>query len=201
MTQSEKIKIVLKKAYEIYSSASHKTREYYDLVDILEKNDMIVDYQEVLNIGKRLEGDGLFNFALRYGKTGHPHIQFTSYGLDFYENYLLHDMDTPIGDIIEAEKTANKAEKINVPHADAAKGPSPLNLILLLIEIQILVRSAKDIPEDLCQELFERIDELSIYINVTQKIPKRALMDFINTLQYMRQMDKFLPELKDFLPQ
>src|SRR4051794_10718538 len=100
MTQSEKIKVVLKKAYQQYTA--HKTREYYDLVEIFEANDIIADYQEVLNIGKRLEGDGLFNFALRYGKTGHPHIQFTSYGLDFYENYLLNDQAATNADIPQA---------------------------------------------------------------------------------------------------
>ena len=61
MTQSQKIKVILKKAYEIYRT-SHN-RDYYDLVELLHNIDIIADYQEVINIGKRLQGDGLFNFV------------------------------------------------------------------------------------------------------------------------------------------
>ena len=224
MTQSEKIKIVLKKAFELYST--QKNREFYDLTELFKQADLIVDYQEILNIGKRLEGDGLFNFALHHGKTGHPHIQFTSFGIDFCERGPEEAVEQPAIEVAkkptkEAKRKPNQepeqipvaetpqSEEIKpnisynevLPKREVPKTPTPLNLVLQLIEIQISVHGDKSIPEDVRMEIFERIDELSIYLNVTQKIPKRALMDFVYVIKLLPTVEMHIPELLTYMPQ
>lgn len=92
MRFTDKLIATIKKAYEHY--AVHKNRQYLDLRELINSADIVTDNEEVVNLGKRLEGDGLVIFHLKYGKYGTPHIYLTSDGIDKCESGVLFDIDT-----------------------------------------------------------------------------------------------------------
>lgn len=112
MRFTDKLIATIKKAYEHY--AVHKNRQYLDLRELINSADIVTDNEEVVNLGKRLEGDGLVIFHLKYGKYGTPHIYLTSDGIDKCESGVLFDVETILPDT-EPAITVNTAPANDQP--------------------------------------------------------------------------------------
>lgn len=259
MRFTDKLIATLKKAYENYSL--HKNRQYLDLKELMNAADIITDHEEVVNLGKRLEGDGLVIFHLKYGKNGTPHIYLTSEGIDKCESGTLFDVevqvqqaleensadlsiaetppaiiekstedsaratmdvfispivDTPVQDQKHTEKsntiivpdilemTINKPAPVNsetatTPLVATETMKNATSLRLLLQEIKIAASLNEDLRVREVKELLERIEELTVYINVQQRIPKYGFLDFLQAINKIEPMHNFKLSLNNYL--
>jgi hypothetical protein len=219
MRFTEKLNATLKKAYELY--AINESRQYCDLKELMNSANIIADHEEVVNVGKRLEGDGLVIFYLKYGKSGTPHIYLTSDGIALCESGTLFELDLPVvkTNEVETEAQTSSTDRSSLPGNDQNENESeqpvtddlakvvvdeplskPQSLLQLLQEIKVAATLSEDLRVREIKELLERIEELTVFLNAEQRIPKYGFNDFFLLFHHMEPMSLFMPKLNAYLP-
>jgi hypothetical protein len=209
MRQTEKIKIVLGSIYDKY--LQHKSRVYYDLVEILNEADILTDASEAMNLGKRLEGDGYVHYQGSYGKSANPHIQLTTFGVEVCEDGSVFKAEAfapPVEPMIELTTVKIiKEEKLHVAEPVPAKQARETlkeefihhDLIPLILEVQIAIKTSKEISIPFKAEILELTEELMLYLNSTHKIPRIGLITLLRYMEYFASTEKLIQGIDRFL--